>query len=147
MYSFMKLSITWQPWCIRLNVISCSSVFPPERCCVVTEISYLTVLHFLWRAYLLLSLCDLSGSLGFRALGVKRAGVRHALHDPFEEGALVLYEPPPLSAHDQLKMDKWVSLSLIFPLPTSFQLGSHFCSIYSISLSVLWLWNSLWIWT
>ncbi|XP_015743898.1 DNA repair and recombination protein RAD54-like [Python bivittatus] len=47
-----------------------------------------------------------TGSLGLRALGIKRAGVRHALHDPFEEGALVLYEPPPLSAHDQLKVDK-----------------------------------------
>nr|XP_020639027.1 DNA repair and recombination protein RAD54-like [Pogona vitticeps] len=47
-----------------------------------------------------------TGSLGLRALGIKRAGVRHALHDPFEEGALVLYEPPPLSAHDQLKLDK-----------------------------------------
>ncbi|XP_053103240.1 DNA repair and recombination protein RAD54-like [Hemicordylus capensis] len=47
-----------------------------------------------------------TGSLGFRALGIKRAGVRHSLHDPFEEGALVLYEPPPLSAHEQLKIDK-----------------------------------------
>ncbi|XP_021106446.1 DNA repair and recombination protein RAD54-like isoform X2 [Heterocephalus glaber] len=46
------------------------------------------------------------GPLGFRALGLKRAGVRRALHDPLEEGALVLYEPPPLSAHDQLKLDK-----------------------------------------
>uniref|UniRef100_A0A670ILR3 RAD54 like n=1 Tax=Podarcis muralis TaxID=64176 RepID=A0A670ILR3_PODMU len=47
-----------------------------------------------------------TGSPGFRALGIKRAGLRHALHDPFEEGALVLYEPPPLTAHDQLKIDK-----------------------------------------
>ncbi|XP_016014553.1 DNA repair and recombination protein RAD54-like isoform X1 [Rousettus aegyptiacus] len=46
------------------------------------------------------------GPLGSRALGLKRAGVRRALHDPLEEGALVLYEPPPLSAHDQLKLDK-----------------------------------------
>ncbi|OWK05472.1 hypothetical protein Celaphus_00002590, partial [Cervus elaphus hippelaphus] len=46
------------------------------------------------------------GPLGSRALGLKRAGVRRALHDPLEEGALVLYEPPPLSAHDQLKFDK-----------------------------------------
>ncbi|XP_043858264.1 DNA repair and recombination protein RAD54-like [Dromiciops gliroides] len=46
------------------------------------------------------------GPLGLRALGIKRAGLRHALHDPFEEGALVLYEPPPLSAHDQLKLDR-----------------------------------------
>ncbi|KAM5266403.1 DNA repair and recombination protein RAD54-like isoform 2-T2 [Hipposideros larvatus] len=46
------------------------------------------------------------GPLGPRALGLKRAGVRRALHDPLEEGALILYEPPPLSAHDQLKLDK-----------------------------------------
>ncbi|XP_008564665.1 PREDICTED: DNA repair and recombination protein RAD54-like [Galeopterus variegatus] len=46
------------------------------------------------------------GPLGYRALGLKRVGVRRALHDPMEEGALVLYEPPPLSAHDQLKLDK-----------------------------------------
>lgn len=39
-------------------------------------------------------------------MGLKRAGVHRALHDPLEEGALVLYEPPPLSAHDQLKLDK-----------------------------------------
>ncbi|XP_036702276.1 DNA repair and recombination protein RAD54-like isoform X2 [Balaenoptera musculus] len=46
------------------------------------------------------------GPLGSRALGLKRAGIRRALHDPLEEGALVLYEPPSLSAHDQLKLDK-----------------------------------------
>lgn len=46
------------------------------------------------------------GPLGSRALGLKRAGVRRALHDPLEEGALVLYEPPLLSTHDQLKLDK-----------------------------------------
>ncbi|XP_045147837.1 DNA repair and recombination protein RAD54-like isoform X2 [Echinops telfairi] len=46
------------------------------------------------------------GPLGSRALGLKKAGVRRALHDPLEEGALVLYEPPGLSAHDQLKLDK-----------------------------------------
>lgn len=53
-----------------------------------------------------LYLCLLSGPLGLRALGIKRAGLRSPLHDPFEEGALVLYEPPLLSAHDQLKIDK-----------------------------------------
>lgn len=47
-----------------------------------------------------------AGSLGFRALGVKRAGGRRALHDPFAENALVLYEPPTLSAHDLIKADK-----------------------------------------
>ncbi|XP_075688153.1 DNA repair and recombination protein RAD54-like [Rhinoderma darwinii] len=49
---------------------------------------------------------DYKGGMGLRALGIKKAGVRRALHDPDEEGALVLYEPPSLSAHDQLKVDK-----------------------------------------
>ncbi|XP_010784100.1 DNA repair and recombination protein RAD54-like [Notothenia coriiceps] len=47
-----------------------------------------------------------TGVLGIRALGLKRAGVRKALHDPFAEDALVLYEPPILSAHDLIKADK-----------------------------------------
>lgn len=40
-----------------------------------------------------------------RALGVRRQGARQPLHDPFEEGALVLYAPPELSAHEQMKTD------------------------------------------
>ncbi|CAB1324051.1 unnamed protein product [Coregonus sp. 'balchen'] len=47
-----------------------------------------------------------TGSLGIRALGLKRAGVRKSLHDPFEDGALVLYEPPVLSAHELIKSEK-----------------------------------------
>ncbi|XP_029905787.1 DNA repair and recombination protein RAD54-like [Myripristis murdjan] len=47
-----------------------------------------------------------TGALGIRALGLKRAGVRRALHDPFAEDALVLYEPPALSTHDLIKADK-----------------------------------------
>uniref|UniRef100_A0A8C5D3H0 RAD54 like n=1 Tax=Gouania willdenowi TaxID=441366 RepID=A0A8C5D3H0_GOUWI len=47
-----------------------------------------------------------SGSLGIKALGLKRAGVRKSLHDPFAEDALVLYEPPALSAHEQIKAEK-----------------------------------------
>lgn len=47
-----------------------------------------------------------SGSLGVRALGLKRAGVRRALHDPFAEDALVLFEPPALSSHELIKADK-----------------------------------------
>lgn len=47
-----------------------------------------------------------TGSLGLRALGLRRAGVRKALHDPFEDGALVLYEPPAISAHELIKADK-----------------------------------------
>uniref|UniRef100_A0A665T022 RAD54 like n=1 Tax=Echeneis naucrates TaxID=173247 RepID=A0A665T022_ECHNA len=47
-----------------------------------------------------------TGSLGIRVLGLKRAGVRKALHDPYAEDALVLYDPPTLSAHDLIKADK-----------------------------------------
>lgn len=85
-----------------------------------------------------LCLCLLSGPLGLRSLGVKRAGVRGPLHDPFEEGALVLYEPPVLSAHEQLKIDKWVitcheccssdlflGVGLCAFLPNVFELGSE----------------------
>lgn len=63
--------------------------------------------------------CWFLGPLGSRALGLKKAGVRRALHDPLEEGALVLYEPPPLSVHDQLKLDKyahWYFLNSSSPL-------------------------------
>jgi DNA repair and recombination RAD54-like protein len=38
-----------------------------------------------------------------KSLGMRRAGVRQALHDPDEPGALILYSPPELSAHDKLK--------------------------------------------
>ena len=62
--------------------------------------------HVLLRTALI-SHCDIfTGALGIRALGLKRAGVRKALHDPFEVDALVLYEPPALSAHDMIKADK-----------------------------------------
>ncbi|XP_070562643.1 DNA repair and recombination protein RAD54-like [Ptychodera flava] len=46
------------------------------------------------------------GSLGSRGLGIRRHGAKRALHDPDEEGALVLFHPPVLSAHQQLTSDK-----------------------------------------
>ncbi|XP_041475645.1 DNA repair and recombination protein RAD54-like [Lytechinus variegatus] len=45
-------------------------------------------------------------SFGSRGLGIRRQGVRQPLHDPTEEGALVLYSPPELSAHEKLSVDK-----------------------------------------
>ncbi|KAI0214363.1 DNA repair and recombination protein RAD54-like [Lamellibrachia satsuma] len=42
-------------------------------------------------------------SLASRALGIRRQGSRQPLHDPYEDGALVLYTPPERSAHDRLK--------------------------------------------
>lgn len=44
-----------------------------------------------------------SGPTLGKALGLRRAGVRQALHDPEEPNALILYSPPELSAHDKLK--------------------------------------------
>ncbi|PFX22519.1 DNA repair and recombination protein RAD54-like isoform X3 [Stylophora pistillata] len=40
-----------------------------------------------------------------RGLGIKRKGPRRALHDPFEDNALVLYSPPELTAHEKLTAD------------------------------------------
>ncbi|XP_072317853.1 DNA repair and recombination protein RAD54-like [Eucyclogobius newberryi] len=51
-------------------------------------------------------IANYTGPLGVRALGLKRAGVRRALHDPFGDDALVLYEPPILSAHDLIRSEK-----------------------------------------
>eukprot|EP00731_Ephydatia_muelleri_P018094 Em0011g134a len=45
-------------------------------------------------------------SLMPRGLGMRRQGAKAALHDPFEEGALVLYTPKELSAHEQLTAGK-----------------------------------------
>ena len=39
-----------------------------------------------------------------RSLGVRRSGGRQPLHDPLQEGALVLYCPPELSEHEKLKV-------------------------------------------
>ena len=43
-----------------------------------------------------------------RGLGMRRNSVRTALHDPFEDGALVLHTPHHLSAHEQLMIDTYV---------------------------------------
>ncbi|KAL3997726.1 DNA repair and recombination protein RAD54-like [Acanthocheilonema viteae] len=40
-----------------------------------------------------------------RPLGLRHSTVRCALFDPYTEGALVLFTPPELSAHDTLKLD------------------------------------------
>ncbi|XP_068246922.1 DNA repair and recombination protein RAD54-like [Palaemon carinicauda] len=39
------------------------------------------------------------------SLGIRRDGVRRSLHDPEEPGALVLYRPPELSAHEKLSVN------------------------------------------
>ncbi|KAL1245871.1 DNA repair and recombination protein RAD54-like [Trichinella spiralis] len=44
-------------------------------------------------------------SYGNKALGLRRSGARVALHDPYEEGALVLFEPPEIGKHEKLKLD------------------------------------------
>ncbi|KAF2349059.1 SNF2-related N-terminal domain [Trinorchestia longiramus] len=40
-----------------------------------------------------------------RSLGLRRSGVRKALHDPDAPGALVLFTPPELSQHQKLTLD------------------------------------------
>lgn len=41
-----------------------------------------------------------------RGLGYRRILLRKSLHDPFEENALVLYNPPEMTLDEQMKMDK-----------------------------------------
>ncbi|XP_039286143.1 DNA repair and recombination protein RAD54-like [Nilaparvata lugens] len=51
-------------------------------------------------------IANYQGGCGLKALGVRRDGIRRALHDPTAPNALVLYCPPQLSEHDKLKMEK-----------------------------------------
>ncbi|VDN42372.1 unnamed protein product [Gongylonema pulchrum] len=44
-------------------------------------------------------------SCGSRPLGLRHSTIRCALFDPYAEGALVLFTPPEISAHDALKID------------------------------------------
>lgn len=46
------------------------------------------------------------GILQRRSLGIRFDGPRRPLHDPFAEGALVLYEPPELTEQERLTLDK-----------------------------------------
>lgn len=48
------------------------------------------------------------GSGMSKSLGMRRKSVKCCLHDPFAEGALVLYSPPEVSAHDQLNQKEYV---------------------------------------
>lgn len=85
-----------------------------------------------------------SGSLGLRALGLRRAGVRKALHDPFEDGALVLYEPPAISAHELIKADKSVKsvdylMGLILQLLTYDMINFVIDSFAGRSYQCMWL--------
>ncbi|KAI6232961.1 DNA repair and recombination protein RAD54-like [Aphelenchoides fujianensis] len=41
-----------------------------------------------------------------RTLGLRKSGARRPLYDPYAEGALVLYAPAELSAHEKLKVDE-----------------------------------------
>ena len=60
---------------------------------------------------------SVSGATLLRALGVRRQGSRQPLHDPDEPDALVLYTPPELSAHGQLKADSYVNLIHLLDKP------------------------------
>ena len=45
-------------------------------------------------------------NLASRVLGVRKNGTKQPLHDPDEEGSLVLYSPPEISAHEQLRVSQ-----------------------------------------
>lgn len=43
--------------------------------------------------------------------------VRASLHDPYEEGALVLHIPPEMSAHEQLTADRYSIIIVLYRRP------------------------------
>lgn len=45
-----------------------------------------------------------TGPVYTKALGIRRQGAKRALHNPEEEGALILYYPEEIGAHEQLKI-------------------------------------------
>ena len=47
-----------------------------------------------------------SGGPSNRFLGLRMSGARLPLHDPYAEGALVLFAPPELSAQEKLKVEE-----------------------------------------
>ena len=56
--------------------------------------------------FIVIENCCFTGCTFSRGLGIKRKGPRTALHDPFEDDALVLYSPPELTAHEKLTADR-----------------------------------------
>ena len=69
------------------------------------------------------------GSNSSRSLGMRRAGLRVALHDPYADGALVLFYPPEQTAHDQMTSPEASKAQVSSrPLPTQF----HGESLYRI---------------
>ena len=53
----------------------------------------------------LLNALGLNSGLG-RCLGMRSRGMKCALHDPHADGALVLFTPCELTAHEKLTVDK-----------------------------------------
>ena len=49
-------------------------------------------------------IANYGGCVHSKALGIRRRGSKIALHDPDEEGALILYHPKKLSPHEQLSV-------------------------------------------
>ncbi len=50
-----------------------------------------------------LQIQNFTGPTMSRAPGLRRDGIRQALHDQNKPGALIIYNPPELSAHEKWK--------------------------------------------
>lgn len=48
-----------------------------------------------------------------KSLGLKRSSIRRPLHDPDEPNALVLYRPPPVPSHEQMKNPNDVLVAVV----------------------------------
>ena len=69
-----------------------------------------------------------SSSSSSRCLGMRRSGLRVALHDPYSDGALVLFYPLDQSAQEQLVMSKDDSKKQVWCVQHSFFYVYYSCS-------------------
>lgn len=53
-----------------------------------------------------LPIANYQGTLYSKSLGLRRDGARRALHNPYDEGALVLFFPPEYTEQELLTIDK-----------------------------------------
>ena len=102
--------------CVYVCVLICAGVCVYFKCwcvymwCCVCVL--MCVLAYHNTCHVPSSFIFTGSSLMQRGLGMRRPGSKAALHDPFEEGALVLYTPKELSAHEQLVVGKWVNVCM-----------------------------------
>lgn len=109
-FIYFHASILWNradslPWVLLLFVVNDIRYLTPG---ILTGILPFTLQEDLIKKILSrpfkIPIPNYSGPVFSKALGVRRQGCKRALHDPEKEGALILYHPKEIGAHEQLKI-------------------------------------------